>query len=101
MIATRHTQPDPAKLEETTAELKASLDRLELLSPVGEAEFFAALHGRLRQGALAYGDRSFSRDPGELLGELEQEALDLSGWSYVIWRRVRTLRAAVERAGLK
>lgn len=102
-MTTRRTQPDPTKLEESTAELKASLDRLESSAPsmAGETEFFAALRERLKQGAIAYGDKSFARDPAELLGELEQEALDLAGWGRVLWQRVRTLRAAVERVGLK
>ncbi len=95
--------PDPSKLEESTAGLKASLDKLESIAPslVGETEFFAALRERLKAGAVTYGDKSFARESAALLVELEQEALDLAGWGYVLWRRVRSLRAAVERAGLK
>ena len=65
-----------------------------------ETEFFAALRERLKQGQVAYGDRSFSREPAELLGELEQEALDLAGWSYVLFCRIRRAKEAIEEAGL-
>jgi hypothetical protein len=66
-----------------------------------ETDFFAALKWRLQQGQVTYGDKSFARDPSELLGELEQEALDLAGWGYVLWRRIRALKAAVDAAGVK
>lgn len=97
------TPPDAAKLEGSTAGLKASLDKLESIAPslVGETEFFAALRERLKLGAAAYGERSFSRDPAELLVELEQEALDLAGWGYVLFVRLRRLQAAVRAAGIK
>jgi hypothetical protein len=103
------TPPDAAKLEESTSRLKLSLDGLAASStpiaptPVAtETEFFAALRARLKLGQVTYGDKSFEREPSELLGELELEALDLAGWGYVLWRRVRLLRAAVgeaEKAG--
>lgn len=58
--------------------------------------FVAELRGRLEAGARAYGDRSFDRAPAELLGELEQEALDLAGWGFVLFERIRRARAAAE-----
>lgn len=59
--------------------------------------FVAALNRRLDAGALTYGERSFSRSPGALLGELEQEALDLAGWGFVLWQRIQRARAAAAR----
>ena len=35
---------------------------------------------------------SFSRPPAELLGELQQEALDLAGWGFVLWCRLDALK---------
>lgn len=58
--------------------------------------FSAAIASRLAQGAQAYGDRSFSRDLGSLLGEIEQEILDIAGWSYILWVRIHTIRAQVD-----
>jgi hypothetical protein len=52
----------------------------------------AEVRARLEAGRATYGDRSFERSPSELLRELEQEALDLAGWGFVLWHRVRALR---------
>lgn len=60
-------------------------------------EFTAAVGERLEAGADAYGDRSFSLSPASLVAELEQEALDLAGWGYVLWHRLERMRAAAER----
>jgi hypothetical protein len=57
-------------------------------------EFIRALTQRLDAGAQAYGDCSFSRSPDALLVELEQEALDLAGWGYILWSRIQRARAA-------
>lgn len=61
--------------------------------------FANAVRARLDQGQRTYGDASFHRDPAELLGELAQEALDLAGWGFVLWRRVQLL--AAEAAEMK
>jgi hypothetical protein len=55
--------------------------------------FAAEVRARLEQGRAAYGDRSFSADPDELLRELQQEALDLAGWGFVLFRRIEAMRA--------
>ncbi len=59
--------------------------------------FLAELNKRLDAGAKEYGDRSFQRAPGDLLGELEQECLDLAGWGFCLFTRVRSLK---ERAAI-
>lgn len=47
--------------------------------------FLEQLDQRLTQGALEYGDRSFARPVAATEREIEQEALDLVGWIYVLW----------------
>jgi hypothetical protein len=64
------------------------------MSEANRSEFIAALNQRLDQGAAAYGERSFSREPEELLEELAQEALDLAGWGYVLWQRLQRAKQA-------
>ncbi|MEI9940513.1 MAG: hypothetical protein WDO69_25135 [Pseudomonadota bacterium] len=54
--------------------------------------FVGEVRARLEAGRAAYGDRSFTRPPAELLGELQQEALDLAGWGFVLWCRLESLR---------
>ena len=56
---------------------------------------FSEVRTRLLAGRRAYGDRSFSKDPRELLEEVEQELLDVCGWSYVLYRRVAEMRDAL------
>jgi hypothetical protein len=59
--------------------------------------FIEAVRARLEAGRAAYGDRSFDRPTAELLGELQQEALDLAGWGFVLFERLRRLEAMAER----
>jgi len=59
-------------------------------------EFLNQLQSRMDAGHAQYGDGSFTRPPAELLYELEQEALDIAGWGYVLWCRLRNLRAKVD-----
>lgn len=61
-------------------------------------EFTRAVRSRLEAGRVAYGDRSFSRPPVELVEELRQEALDLAGWGFVLFVRLRALEEAARRA---
>ena len=60
--------------------------------------FAREVRARLDAGRVAYGDASFSRDPAELVGELQQEALDLAGWGFVLWCRLERVRAALAKA---
>jgi hypothetical protein len=57
-------------------------------------EFVEAVRTRLEAGRAAYGDRSFDRPTAELIGELQQEALDLAGWGFVLFERLRRLEKA-------
>ena len=50
--------------------------------------FMAEVRARCEAGAEAYGDRSFTRPPSELLAEVAEELADVCGWSFVLWRRV-------------
>jgi hypothetical protein len=63
----------------------------------GFPEFVEAVRARLEAGRAAYGDRSFDRPTAELVGELQQEALDLAGWGFVLFERLRRLKAAAKR----
>jgi hypothetical protein len=58
--------------------------------------FVSAVRQRLEAGRVAYGEKSFGRSPAELIGELQQEALDLAGWGFVLWCRLEAMRVAAE-----
>lgn len=74
------------------------MDRTVNQTPLDEhwGEFARALHRRLEAGQREYGDDSFARPAEELLGELQQEALDLAGWGFVLWTRLQRLSRRVE-----
>jgi hypothetical protein len=55
------------------------------------ADFAAAVTARLEKGREAYGDQSFSRPPGELVGEIKEELVDVCGSAFVLWCRLRDL----------
>lgn len=63
------------------------------MSDARRREFFQALDAKLDQGAREYGAVSFARPAPELLDELEAEALDIAGWGYILWTRIRRLRS--------
>jgi hypothetical protein len=50
-----------------------------------------ALKTRLRAGHREYGDSSFGRRGVDLASELEEEALDIVGWGFVLWCRMKRL----------
>ena len=59
--------------------------------------FIARLRERLDAGAKQYGNSSFSRPPGELLSEIQDELVDTAGWGLLLWARIARLRERVER----
>jgi hypothetical protein len=54
-------------------------------------EFTAAVGDRLAKGQRAYGDASLRARPAVLARELEEELLDVAGWGFLLWLRVRAL----------
>lgn len=54
--------------------------------------YFDALDKRLEQGQKEYGDKSFCESTSELLDEIQQEVLDIAGWSYILWERLERLK---------
>ena len=70
-----------------------SSDAIERLYP----KFSAEVVGRLKAGAKDYGDRSFTETPEKLLHEMQQEAMDITGWGFILWCRLEALVEALER----
>jgi len=59
------------------------------------AQFWLRLRKRLEAGAREYGEISFRREPSELIGEIEEELLDVCGWAFILWCRLRRLQAVL------
>ena len=58
-------------------------------------DFYNQVVGRMAKGEREYGDKSFSASPAKIALELMEEAEDVAGWSYILWRRmVVMLKAA-------
>lgn len=61
-------------------------------------EFKKKLEGRLVVGAREYGDSSFKKRLPRTLQEIEEELLDVCGWSWLAYVRLRRLNLAAKRA---
>jgi hypothetical protein len=63
--------------------------------------FVNRLDAKMKKGFEEYGDGSFSRPPMELIGELQQEAIDLAGWGMILWCRLEDLKPKCEELNEK
>lgn len=54
-------------------------------------DFTTAVVQRLQAGRVSYGDRSFALPPFDLLGEIEEELLDVCGWAFILWTRLQAI----------
>ncbi len=54
--------------------------------------FMEAIRLRLEAGRQNYGDRSFVESPVKLAGQVEEELLDVCGWSFIMWTRLQALQ---------
>ena len=57
--------------------------------------FSAAVAARLEEGEKLYADRSFRREPEALVGEVEEELLDVCAWSFILWCRMQAVRGVI------
>ena len=64
-------------------------------------EFFSQVRARLLAGRREYQDRSFSREPRELLDEISQELLDTAAWSFILFERLAAARQALRFAEIQ
>lgn len=58
-------------------------------------EFQVAMTRRLDAGNRTYGDASFEKSGAELCGEMEEEALDIIGWGFLEWVKIRELHSKI------
>lgn len=61
-------------------------------------QFVAMVEARLERGVRDYGDKSFSRAPASLIGEIKQELLDVCGWGFILWDRLDRAEHALAAA---
>ena len=51
--------------------------------------FIKELDKKLGRGFREYGDQSFDKPDSELRKEVEEELLDLCGWSFIRWVKLK------------
>lgn len=52
----------------------------------------AHVRERLITGARQYGDTSFNKSPSQLLDEISQELMDVTGWAFITWCIIQEMR---------
>jgi hypothetical protein len=63
-------------------------------------DMVARVMERIDHAEQEYGNKSLFSPTGDLLKELEEETLDIMGWGFYVWKRVRALREKFERVGV-
>lgn len=61
----------------------------------GFEKFVSDVRARLDAGRETYADRSFGRDPRDLIHELQEELVDVCGWGYILSMRLNAVQAAL------
>jgi len=59
------------------------------------AQFITRLSKRIEKGEDEYGDTSFDLPMDNILCEIEDELLDICGWTFVLFVRLEKLRKNV------
>jgi hypothetical protein len=60
--------------------------------------FAGKVRSRLEAGRAIYQDRSFSRSPGELLGEIDDELADVAAYAFILHCRLEAMRDALRNS---
>ncbi len=69
-------------------------------NPLDEYALFSdAVRARLVKGQASYGRASFTDTPVDtLFEEIIEELLDINGWSYIMWRRLKRIQGQLPNA---
>lgn len=59
-------------------------------------QFIQTVVARLNKGRGAYGDRSFSKRPDDLVSEIQEELVDVCAWSFILWQRLENVSRRLE-----
>jgi len=55
-------------------------------------KFLEAVLAKAEVGYAEYGDRSYGREPSNLIGEIQEEIVDIAGWGAIAWCKLERLR---------
>jgi hypothetical protein len=58
--------------------------------------YLGAVERRMERAAQTFGERSYSRDPLELVREVKEELEDVAGWASILWARLDDIERVLE-----
>jgi hypothetical protein len=61
----------------------------------GFQEYINECWVRLQDGAKEYANHSFNLDPKLLIGEIEEELMDVCNWSFILFMRLQAMKDAM------
>ena len=64
-------------------------------------EFAEQVRAKLARGQVIFEDRNFSKNPVDLMHEVQEELVDVMGWSFLVWSRLQAMREALELLGFE
>ena len=59
--------------------------------------FLGEVVSRMKVGSEEYGEGSYERPLGELLSEIQEELVDVAGWSSIMWARCEKIREQLKK----
>jgi hypothetical protein len=59
-------------------------------------KFLTQIEQKMDRGRLEYGDSSFQKDTIPLLKDIQEELVDICGWSIILWTRLEKLKEALK-----
>lgn len=59
-------------------------------------QFIEDLELKLERGRKEYGDSSFNKETYPLLQEIQEEIVDICGWSIILWTRLERIKESLE-----
>lgn len=63
--------------------------------------FKASMEGRLSSGSDEFKGRTLRFAPSEIVGEMQEEAIDIANYAYMLYSRLERLRAQTEDMGAR
>ncbi len=58
-------------------------------------EYFQEVREKMVRGQEEHGDKSLTLKPSQVVAEMMEECVDISGWGAITWMRLRDLQRAI------
>ena len=59
-------------------------------------KFLQQVEAKMDRGRTEYGDKSFYKPDGILLGDIQEELIDVCGWSIILWTKIEKLKSSIK-----